>query len=200
MNNNDLSVFKRPGLKLEYVRQKSEGNFCNGRGKGTAAGRGYNAERLAGAVFGPYRIFSTVSPDSWYDNFSHRPSDEIYIRAEVKSCVYRYPSGRYGEFRIWKQNHDKFVKTARNWSGDRTRFIYFFVVYTVDHGLEREVGKLAVPADQVDQALDNWTLQHHSSMGDIKDRKISWHHLLKKLNVSQCQFEEEDAIDLTTNN
>ena len=44
------SVIQNPEIKLEDVRSRRNANSHTGRGTETAAGRGYNTERLANAV------------------------------------------------------------------------------------------------------------------------------------------------------
>ena len=39
----------------------------------------------------------------------------------------------------------------------------FFVVYTVEDSIEREVGKLVTTAGTVDDVIDEWTLRNHDS-------------------------------------
>lgn len=186
-----------PEIKLEDVRKKEDANCCEGHGRSTASGRGYNAERLANAVFheigGIYR-------------WSVKPHVDAYIRGEisyhveVKSCVERYQSstkdlGRYGQFRVWKAHHDRLVAT--NSRSDSISSIYFFVVYSVVNEVEKEVGKLISPVEMVDDALDKWSSEDHVTMGEEKTRQISWHLLLKRLGVSKDRFKNEHLIDLT---
>ncbi|MDB9235944.1 hypothetical protein [Halorubrum ezzemoulense] len=40
-----------PEMKLEDVRNGVNANTCEGHGRSTASGRGYNAERLVNAIF-----------------------------------------------------------------------------------------------------------------------------------------------------
>jgi len=54
---------------------------------------------------------------------------------------------------------------ADNWS-DTASYLYFFVVYTVEDSIEREVGKLVTTAGTVDDVIDEWTLRNHDSMGE----------------------------------
>lgn len=195
----DLSEFaptdliERPDVFLEDVR----GNVphCSGRGKKTAAVRGYNTERLATVVFNGYLIFYAVSIGPWFDA-SSEGSHGIEFTIESKSCVQRYPSGPYGRFRIWKHHHEKFVSESRQPWPD-TMFVYFFLVYTVEDGSEREVGKLVVPAEQVDDILDKWTVRDHPTMGTRKARDISWYQLLKRLDVPPDVFKKLPLVDLT---
>ncbi|WP_158294411.1 hypothetical protein [Halorubrum sp. SD690R] len=70
-------------------------------------------------------------------------------------------------------------------------------MYSVIYGIEEEVGKLLVPAEIVDGALDNWSLENHVTMGEQKTRQISWHLLLRRLGVSADRFKSKDLIDLT---
>jgi hypothetical protein len=186
-------LIERPEVALEDV--SGDVPTCSGRGKNTAAVRGYNTERLASAVFDKWLIFDACRGDPWYDTFA-KGSHDIAFRIESKSCVHRYPSGPYGRFRIWKQHHDEFVSTARSWHFE-TQFLYFFCVYTIEDEKEREVGKLVVPAERVDEVLDSWTARDHSTMGESYARDISWHQLLKRLGVPETIFEEQPIIDLT---
>lgn len=186
-------LINRPEVTLEDVR--GDIPTCSGRGKDTASVRGYNTERLANAIFGTVAKFRTYSKHPWYDTFAVGSQDlNIYI--ESKSCVYRYPSGPYGRFRIWKHYHEEFVSTARS-RFSNSPYLYFFCVYTVENGGEREIGKLVVPAERIDAILDSWTSRDHPTMGDQKARDISWHQLLKRLGVPKTAFTEQPIIDLT---
>ena len=74
--------------------------------------------------------------------------------------------------------------------------IYFFVVYTVEHSIEKEIGKLVSPVEMVDDVLNTWLVSDHVTMGSKKNRQISWRLLLKKLGVSRERFENEAIINL----
>ena len=192
--------YLNPQFKLEDVRDGYKSNTCRGRGRKTASSRGYNAERLAHVVLNETHVFSAVSLDPWYDDLS-KTSDELFYRTEVKSCVDRYQTaageeGRYGQFRIWKPHHDRLVQRDANWSKDVRRGIYFFVVYTVEDGIEKEIGKLLAPVQMVDDVLNTWSSGDHVTMGEKKNRQISWRLLLKKLGVSRERFENELMINL----
>lgn len=185
-----------PEMKLEDVRRGVNANNCEGRGRSTASGRGYNAERLARGVFTESDIIFRCSLEPHVDAFI---SGEISYDVEVKSCVVRYQNsskklGRYGQFRIWKLHHDQLLYNDPHSSIES---IYFFVVYSVVGGIEKEVGKLIAPAEMVDDALDNWILEDHVTMGEQKTRQISWHLLLKRLGVPEDRFKTEHLIDLT---
>ncbi|TKX74961.1 hypothetical protein EXE46_05980 [Halorubrum sp. GN11_10-6_MGM] len=186
-----------PEMKLEDVREGIDANTCEGRGRETASGRGYNAERLANAIFSELGLIN---------RWSVQPHVDAYIRGEVpyyievKSCVNRYQSsnkelGRYGQFRIWWPHHNRLQ--AENSVYDSRTAIYFFVVYAVIDGIEKEVGKLIVPVEKIDDVLDRWSLEDHVTMGEQRCRQISWHLLLKRLGVSIDEFKSEDIIDLT---
>ncbi|MFC6752013.1 hypothetical protein [Halorubrum tibetense] len=186
-----------PEIKLEDVRKDVDGNSCEGRGRSTASGRGYNAERLANAIFHDLGLMIRWSVKSYVDAYI---SGEISYYVEVKSCVNRYQSktgnlGRYGQFRIWKSHHDRL--TVESSYSDLKTAIYFFVVYSVTDGIEKEVGKLIAPVEMVDDVLDNWSSEDHVTMGEQKTRQISWHLLLKRLGVSTDRFKSEHIIDLT---
>lgn len=190
------SVVENPDLKLEDVRDQWNSNTYTGRGTETAAGRGYNAERLAKAVLDEdgYFFLSGVK-DSWFDTFVI--GDQNHIRVECKSCVNRYPCGPYGNFRIWQKNHTRMVQEAEN-DLDSRPYLYFFVVYDVENGIEKEVGKLVVPLQEIDQILDSWSTRDHPSMGEEQARDISWNLLLKRLGISRETFRDENTLDLTT--
>jgi hypothetical protein len=189
------SIVRHPDLKLEDVRNEWTANTYTGRGTKTAAGRGYNTERLAKAVLGEYEHFLlSGAKDSWFDTFISREQD--YLRVECKSCVNRYPSGPFGRFRIWRKNHAKMAYRAETFADSR-QYLYFFVVYAIEDGIETEVGKLVVPVKEVDQVLDNWSIRDHPSMGEEQARDISWNLLLKRLDVSRETFREENTLDLT---
>ncbi|EMA66204.1 hypothetical protein C462_16266 [Halorubrum distributum JCM 13916] len=86
---------------------------------------------------------------------------------------------------------------AKNSNYDSRTSVYFFVVYSVVDGIEKEVGKLIAPVEMVDDVLDNWILEDHVTMGEQENRQISWHLLLKRLGVSKERFKNEHIIDLT---
>lgn len=191
--------FHSPEVKLEDVREGMNVNTCRGRGRETASGRGYNAERLAHAVIAQTDLFFCTSRHPWHDDFV-KMTDESAYKTEVKACVDRYQTaageeGRYGQFRIWKPHHDKLVQEDARWSDGR-QGIYFFVVYTVEDDIEREVGKLVAPVQMVDDILNTWSSADHVTMGEKKNRQISWRLLLKRLGVSRERFEKELIIDL----
>jgi len=186
-----------PEMKLEDVRSGVNANSCEGRGRSTASGRGYNAERLANAIFDESDVIFRWSPEPHVDAFI---SGEISYDVEVKSCVVRYQNsskqlGRYGQFRIWKPHHDRLL--YKNSYHSSKESIYFFVVYSIVDGIEKEVGKLIAPVEMVDDVLDNWILEDHVTMGEQENRQISWHLLLKRLGVSKERFKNEHIIDLT---
>jgi hypothetical protein len=188
------SIVRRPDLKLEDVRHRWKANTYTGRGTETAAGRGYNTERLAKAVLNEDKLFYLSSvKDSWFDTFVSGAQN--YVRVECKSCVYRYPSGPFGRFRIWRKNHNEIVQQGRS---DSRQHLYFFVVYDIEDGIETEVGKLVVPVQEVDRILDSWSTRDHPSMGEKQARDISWNLLLKRLGVSRETFRDENTLDLTT--
>jgi len=186
-----------PEMKLEDVRKDTHANTCEGHGRSTASGRGYNAERLANAIFSDIGLIYRRSVDSHIDALI---SSEIPYYIEVKSCVNRYQSstkglGRYGQFRIWQSHHHRLLADTSE-RNSRTA-VYFFVVYAVVDGIEKEVGKLIVPVERVDDALENWSIEDHTTMGEQKSCQISWHLLLKRLSVSIDRFKREHLIDLT---
>lgn len=189
-----------PEVRLEDVRWRDRSNTCDGRGRGTASSRGYNAERLAHVVMNPRREFRSVSFDSFYDDYA-MPTEELSYKTEVKSCVDRYETasgeeGRYGQFRIWKHHHDQLVEEHERLVDYGERGVYFFVVYTVKYDMEKEIGKLVVPVDVVDDVLNTWSSGDHVTMGSKKNRQISWRLLLKKLGVSRDRFETAPIISL----
>lgn len=184
-------------MKLEDVRVGANANSCEGRGRSTASGRGYDAERLVNAIFDEHRAAFHVSIKPHVDTYI---SGEVPYSIEVKSCVARYQSstkkqGRYGQFRIWKLHHDRLLSEYSDYTSSES--VYFFIVYTVEDGIEKEVGKLIAPAEMIDDVLDNWVLEDHVTMGKKKNRQISWHLLLKRLGVSKDRFKREHIIDLT---
>lgn len=127
MTERDEAVILHPDVKLEDVRDAWDANECFGRGRGTAAGRGYNTERLAAAVLSPGGEFISWSKENWYDTFC--ADDNLSFYAECKSCVYEYPSGQYARFRIWRDNHLKLLRKAETTALNYRFVVYFFVVY-----------------------------------------------------------------------
>ncbi|WP_277542885.1 hypothetical protein [Haloarcula laminariae] len=191
------TIVQHPEKKLEDVRDVWDGNECDGRGRSTAAGRGYNTERLAGAVLDTEGDFFSYTSEDWYDTFAS--SKDMYTHAECKSCVNRYPSGAYGRFRIWRHHHETLVAKATQ-STEQNCYPYFLVVYDIQDDVEREVGKVVAPVSLVDQALDKWRQQTHGTMGTQQVRDISWHLLLKRLGVSEQRLRAESTVDLTQMN
>lgn len=187
----DLVV--QSNVTLEDVKSESIPT-CSGRGRETAAVRGYNAERLAHSVFDPSCFYFSISSQPWYDTYASGGGG-VSLQIESKSCVSRYPSGPYGRFRIWKHHHDKLIKKHN--STEIFRRLYFFVVYTTTPETVKEVGKLVAPPVQVDEALDKWTVRDHPTMGERQARDISWNLLLKRLGVPKSVFQELPIVDLT---
>ena len=192
-------VVANPELKLEDVRENPFGNHCTDRGSKTAAPRGYNSERLAAAVFGSCELFLPTKEEGrpWFDTKAwseeHNP-----VLVESKSCIDRYPSGGYGQFRIWQSSH--VALSFMDSTSSRDRALYFFLVYTIENEngnqVSKEVGKLVVDSTTVDEILDNWKYIDHSTMGPKRVRNISWHLLLTRLDISVDRFRQEDTIVL----
>ena len=194
MTDSSQPIVQHPETKLEDVREAWGGNECTGRGRSTAAGRGYNTERLARAVLDTDGGFVAYANRCWYDTFVN--GENVYSRIECKSCVYRYPSGGYGQFRIWQHHHHRLFGQSQI-SSEEHFYGYFFVVYEIESGIEKEVGKVLVPVDLVNQALDGWTTQTHQTMGTQKVRDISWHLLVNRLGISAQRLRVEPTVDLT---
>jgi len=188
------TVLQSPEIRLEDVRKEWQANRCYGRGRETAAGRGYNTELLANAVLDPETLFLAFSQERWYDAFVTQ-EEERYCKVECKSCVNRYPSGAYGRFRIWRDHHRSLVEVANN-QMDNTLYLYFFLVYTVEDAVEKEIGKAVAPVTIVDDILDGWTSREHVTMGTRDVRDISWRELLDRLDVSCSRFKAQDAIEI----
>jgi hypothetical protein len=192
-------VVANPELKLEDVRENPFGNYCSGRGSETAAPRGYNSERLAAAVFGSCGLFLPTKEEGkpWFDTKAWT-EERNPVMVESKSCIDRYPSGGYGQFRIWRSPH--ITLSFMDSPSSRKRTLYFFLVYTIknENGnqVSKEVGKLVVDSMTVDGILDNWKLIDHSTMGLQQVRNISWHLLLNRLDISVDRFRQEDTIVL----
>jgi len=83
---------------------------------------------------------------------------------------------------------------------DTVGYCYFFVVYTVEDGLEKEVGKVITTVKQVDEAIGwtRWPERDHESMGKQSAKDVSWTALLDRLGLSESAFRDADVIDLTT--
>ena len=193
------SVVSNPEARLEDVRWFDKSNTCDGRGRETASSRGYNAERLAHVVMNEIG-FRSVSSESWYDDYA-TPTGNMSYEVEVKSCIDRYETasgeeGGYGQFRIWKQHHDQLLEEHEKMAQYGQEGVYFFVVYTVEWSVEREIGKLVAPIEMVDDVLNTWRVSDHVTMGSKKNRQISWRLLLKKLGVSRDRFENEPIVSL----
>jgi hypothetical protein len=197
VTNGEVEWVYHPELTIEDLRDQGVANECSGRGSSTAAPRGYDVERLATAVFDSIKMFTRYTGVTWTDTKAW--GDEMdMIRIESKSCIRRYPSGGYGQFRIWKDNHDSL---ANKRISSRERRIYFLLVYTVtEDGNAVEVGKLAIETEIMDQLLTDWRQVEHTSRGCKEVRAISWHLLLSKLGVTVDQFEKESIVVVTDEN
>ena len=170
---------------------------CSGRGSETASSRGYNAERLASTVLGNESLFTKYSPAEPYIDTYTSGSHGVGLYIESKSCVNRYPSGSYGRFKFWRHHHDDLVEDAEWYTIPDVLHVYFFVVYEVIDERALEVGKLVAPVDQIDDILDEWTLENHETMGPAYSRDMSWNLLLKRLGVPKGVFRDQRIIDLT---
>ena len=194
-NEDEEELIRNPELRLEDVRNALSGTVCSGRGSEAAAARGYNTERLAAAVFSPNGLFLTHKHKPWFDTRSLTKSLHK-LTIECKCCIDRYPSGGYGQFRIWQHSHA--LLTRADVLRTRERCFYFFCVYTLDNDqFAKEIGKLVVKSHIVDKVIINWSHIEHPTMGSQHVRDISWRLLLDRLGVSVDQFREEDLILIT---
>lgn len=193
----DVDWVANPDLMLEDVRSAYRANRCSGRGSSTAAARGYNIERLATAVFDVDGFFMRYPGDKTCIDTTGFSDNHHEVNIESKGAVNRYPSGGYGEFRIWWSNHvDLFIESI---DYSPKRYIYFFVTYAVDgNGYAKEVGKLSVDVEIMDDLLTNWRWVDHTSMSKARVRDISWHLLLSRLGVSVDRFRETNMIVVTS--
>lgn len=192
------NLVEKPNLTLEEFEASDRFDFltsCTGRGRETAAVRGYNIEKFATTVFSEEFKYFTSSSESWYDTFT-TGSHDVGLRIESKSCVYRYPSGPYGRFRIWGKHHDTINDESQRSLID-TQYVYFFLVYKSTSEGVREVGKLVAPVEKVDKVLDKWVTRDHPTMGESRVQDISWYQLLKRLEVSKSIFRDQPIVDLT---
>jgi hypothetical protein len=195
ITNGETDLVSNPELKLSDVRDQYGANECGGRGSATAAPRGYNVERLADAIFNSEAYFFPLSDRPWFDTEVWSEDDQR-ILVESKSCIHRYPSGGYGQFRIWWSHHTHLRNNSSNQPDDRQ--IYFFLVYTIDeNGDAEEVGKLGVEVDIIDELITDWRWVDHSTKGRDEMRDISWHLLLSRLGISVEQFRDEDIVVVT---
>jgi len=196
MSEDSPGIVVHPSLKLEDVREQFDGNKPQGRGRETAAPRGYNAELLANAMLGEHPRFEKWSPGPWVDNYVTSQSGvNCYI--EVKTTIDQYPSQAAGRFRIWGPHHHRLLASADVYEDTSRLHLYLFVVYTIESGIEREIGKVVVPAVNVDRHIDTWSLTDHDTMGEQLTYTISWRALLNALGVSLAEFTNSDTIDLT---
>jgi hypothetical protein len=197
VTNGGVEWVYHPELTIGDLRDHELANECSGRGSSTAAPRGYNVERLATAVFNSLKMFTRYNDVTWTDTKAWGDGMDM-IRIESKSCIRRYPSGGYGQFRIWKDNHDSLASRPIS---DTRRRIYFLLVYTVtEDGNAVEVGKLAIEIEVMDRLLTDWRQIDHASRGSKEVREISWHLLLSKLGVTVDQFEKESIVVVTDEN
>jgi hypothetical protein len=196
MTNSWTGIVVRPTLKLQDARHERSGNECYGRGRGTAAARGYNAELLSAPLVGKDYFFSKWSPGPWVDICEPHPSGVLcYI--EVKTAVEQFPSGGAGRFRIWMPNHTRLLTHRRSHRETKGLYLYLFLVYTVKSGVEREIGKVVVPAESVDAQIDSWNRINHVTMGEVLTYTVSWRKLINSLGVSITEFTSQPTVDLT---
>jgi hypothetical protein len=137
------------------------------------------------------------SPSEPYIDTHANGSHGVGLYIESKSCVNRYPSGSYGRFKFWRHHHDDLVEDARSFTIPGVLHVYFFVVYKVTDEKALEVGKLVAPVSQIDEILDEWTLENHETMGRAYSRDMSWNLLLKRLGVPKGVFRDQRIVDLT---
>jgi hypothetical protein len=195
ITNGEVEWVSHPKLTLRDVREDLSANECSGRGSDTAAARGYNVERLAAAIFDSDGIFDTNRNRPWFDT-RERGNGPQKTRIESKSCVHRYPSGGYGEFRIWWSHHIQLVRAHKYALSERQ--LYFFLVYTInEHEDAVEVGKLAVDVTIIDEIITDWKWANHTTKGYTKRRDISWHLLLSQLGISVERFRADDIVVVT---
>jgi len=185
-----------PEIRLEDVRDGVGANTCEGRGRATASGRGYNAERLANAVF---------SERGQKYRWSVQPHVDAYICGEVP--YYVEVSLVSIDIRVAPRS---WADTASSVSGGlittnyllKTRFTiheqrFTFCRVCCGKWNRKGSGKLIAPVETIDDVLDRWSLEDHVTMGEQRCRQISWHLLLKRLGVSVDRFKTEHLIDLT---
>jgi len=128
MSEDPSGIVVRPTLKLEDIREVSGGHEPHGRGRETAALRGYNAELLADALLGDSESFRKWSPGPWADNYVSTQSG-INCCIEVKTTIDQYPSQAAGRFRIWAPHHNQLLADADEFSNTKQLTLYLFVVY-----------------------------------------------------------------------
>lgn len=170
-------------------------NIRRGRGSGTAAGRGYDFQRVAGGLLSQRGSFSFYDNNGWYDVFG-KASEEVSFRAESKSCINEYPNGQYGRYEIWKHNHDQLVEHA--FKGWHSSPVYVFFTYSAsDDQLAHEIGKVVVPAPYIERVINSWHTVDQDSMNGKKRRQISWRLMLKRLGVSVEEFRQKNTVVVT---
>lgn len=193
-------LIETPKARIEVYEDEwtsQEIPCCSGRGSETASSRGYNAERLASTVLGGRSLFTKYSPAEPYIDTYTEGSHGVGLYVESKSCINRYPSGSYGRLKFWRHHHNDLVEDARWYNISEVLHVYFFVVYEVIDERALEVGKLVAPVDQIDNILDEWTLENHETMGRAYSRDMSWNLLLKRLGVPKGVFRDQRIVDLT---
>jgi hypothetical protein len=196
ITNGDREWVNHPGLTLEDVEADLFTNECSGRGSDTAAPRGYNVERVAAGIFDSYGRFHRYRSEPWIDTIEW--ANDTELRIESKACIHRYPSGGYGQFRIWQSHHYSLTNIPD--SLPEHKRLYFFLVYTVkgdEDGDATEIGKMAVEAEIIDELIADWRWIDHETKGFEQVRDISWHLLLSRLGVSVEQFRDDDIIIVT---
>lgn len=196
MSDDSPGIVVRPGLTLEDVREHYAGHEPHGRGRETAAPRGYNAERLSNALLDEYAKYTPWSPGPWVDHVATTPSG-VRCYVEVKTTIDQYPSQTHGRFQIWATHHYRLLGGADVYEATRRLHLYLFVVYTIEAGIEREVGKVLVPAVRVEDQIDTWSKTDHVTMGEDLIHTVSWRALIDALDVSPAEFRSTDTVDLT---
>lgn len=190
----DAEFFDHPDYKyLNNFRfedlSAEDANNPTGRGRETAAGRGYDFERVISKINHGTRVSAP-----WFDVQWERNTGRHYL-SECKACISEYKNGQTGRFRLWKKHHEKLVGARNHYPSTSTH--YHFVIYTICDGHVREIGKFRVSSIIIESLIDNWYLEDHDSMGLEYTTQLSWTYLVSALDLDIGAFRRDEVVTAT---
>jgi hypothetical protein len=161
-----------------------DANSPTGRGRETAAPRGYDAERVARIIDDGERVSASwfdVQYDNWYHNL-----------LECKTCISEYKNGQTGRFKLWKKHHEKLLGASNQYPDTFSN--YQFLIYTIFDDSVREVGKLRVCPIVIEALIDDWHQEHHETMGVAYAKQLSWTRLLSALELDIEVLRQNEVV------
>jgi hypothetical protein len=166
-----------------------DANNPRGRGRETAAPRGYDFERLISKINDGTRVSAPWFDVQW-GTYTHR-----HCLSECKVCISEYDNGQTGRFRLWQKHHEKLLGAPNHYPNTFAR--YSFVIYTICEGRLREIGKIRVPPVIIESLVDNWHQEHHDTMGLEYTTQLSWTHLVSALDLDIGAFRRNEVVIAT---